>query len=148
MTNASWRDDELRAFFSALRGGGIFSAGPDDDERHRFIAAARLRLAPEVQRRLLTDVGAVTDADGVARAALDVLERELWGKAGTWLMVTVDPWGHLTDLVVREIRGSYRATVRVRTDRRAVKAIAEAAPHEGESEGDQHESDDRPEQLR
>jgi len=49
---------------------------------------------------------------------------------------------------VREIRGSYRATVRVRTDRRAVKAIAEAAPHEGESEGDQHESDDRPEQLR
>ena len=41
MTNASWRDDELRAFFSALRGGGIFSAGPDDD----LSAAVRARLA-------------------------------------------------------------------------------------------------------
>ena len=147
MTNSAWRDDELRAFFSSLRGGGPFDNGPDDDTRDRFIAAARERLAPEVQRRLLADVGAVTDRDGIARAALDILEHELWGRAGIWLLVTADPWRHLADLVVREIRASYRSTVRVRSDTRTLKAMARAVEREVSSdlEGEQRDSGDQTE---
>lgn len=149
MTNSSWRDDELRAFFSALRGGGLFDTGPDDEARDRFIAAARERLAPEVQRRLLADVGAVADRGGIARAALDILERQMWGKAGTWLLVSADPWAHLTGLVVREVHASYRATVQVRSDARTLKAIAKATRREGSSDGDgaERESGDQTEQL-
>ncbi len=126
MNDALWSDDEFRSFLSSLRSRGFFSGGPDDVDRDRFVRQARLRLAPEVQRRLLVDIGAVTDATGIARAALDVLEDEMWGKRGTWLMVTSDPWRQLTDVVTREIRTSYRASVRRGSDARTLKAIEKA----------------------
>lgn len=127
MNDASWSDDEFRSFLAALRRCGLCSDGPDDTDRDSFVRQARRRLAPEVQRRILADVGAVTDAVGIARAALDVLENELWGKRGTWLMVTADPWGQLTDLVTREVRASYRASARRGPDARVLRGIEKAS---------------------
>lgn len=126
MNDAIWSDDELRSFLSSLRSCGPFSDGPDESDRDRFVRQARRRLAPEVQRRLLADIGAVTDATGIARAALDVLEDEMWGKRGVWLMVTADPWRQLTDVVTREIRTSYRASARRGSDSRTLRAIEKA----------------------
>lgn len=82
-----------------------------------------LRLAPAVQRRVLAEIGAVVDADGVARAALKIIEDEVWGKRRTWMLVTPDPWGLLTELVTREIRTSYRACVPRRDDARVLTNI-------------------------
>ncbi len=125
-----WSDDEFRSFLASLRGHGYFSGGPDDTDRDSFVRQARRRLAPEVQRRLLTDVGAVTDVAGIARAALDVVEDEMWGKRGTWLLVTSDPWRQLTDVVTREIRASYRTSMRHGADARTLRKIEKATSHD------------------
>ena len=127
MSNALWSDDELRSFLSALRGHSIFTDPVDDAERERFIGQARLRLAPAVQRRVLAEIGAVVDADGVARAALEIIEEEVWGKRRTWMLVTPDPWGLLTEFVARGIRTSYRACLPRRNDARVLENIQAAS---------------------
>src|SRR5690349_2463646 len=127
MNDEFWSDDEFRSFLSAVRAGGFFSAGADETDREGFIRQARLRVVPDVQRRVLADVGAMTDAEGVARATLEILEEELWGKRRTWIMVTPDPWRLLADLVAREIRASYRASVGRCRDDRALDGIAKAS---------------------
>jgi hypothetical protein len=148
MNDEFWSDDEFRSFLSALRGGGFFSAGIDDTDRERFIRQARLRVAPDVQRRVLADVGAITDADGIALATLEILEDELWGKRRTWIMVTPDPWGLLTDLVTRDIRVSYRASIRRRRDDRALDGIEKASSRAELTSGEETDDADAGEPAR
>ena len=148
MNDEYWSDAEFRSFLSALRNCGCLSAGADDTDRERFIRQARLRVAPDVQRRVLADVGAVTDADGIARATLEVLEDELWGKRRTWIMVTPDPWGLLADLVTREVRASYRASVRRRRDDRALDGIEKASSRIELTAGDATDDEDAGEPAR
>lgn len=127
MHESLWSDDELRAYIAALRDGGFFST-PDEVDRERFIRQARHRLVPEVQQRLLAEVGAVTDPSGVARIAFEVLEEETWGKRHTWLMVTAEPWGFLVELVHRQIRAAYRSSVRkLKDEDKRLKGIAKAS---------------------
>ncbi|KZE91835.1 hypothetical protein [Microbacterium sp. TNHR37B] len=125
MDTTLWSDDQFRSFFAALRDHSCF-AEPDDAQRDAFLVQARLRLAPEVQRRLLTDLGATTDAQGIARVAWEALEDEAWGKRRSWLLVSTEPWGVLVDLVTRQIRESYRASVR-RPRAKALKELARAS---------------------
>lgn len=110
MSEADWSNDELRAFFSALRAGGLFDRGAavDDEWRAAFRRQATRRVVPAVERRLLAEVGAMLDAPGIAHVALEVAEDAAWGAEHAWLMLTADPWRHLADLVRREIRRSYR----------------------------------------
>jgi hypothetical protein len=99
---------------------------------------ARLRVVPEVQRRLLADVGVTVDPYGVAIIAFEALE-EWWGKRRTWLMASSDPWGFLTDLVTRELRSAYRAAARTRGDGKQLAGIATASKRaelEGGSSGE------------
>lgn len=129
MPERLWSNDELRRFLIALRSGGIFDSGRDvdDEQRQRFRAQAAARIVPEVERRVLADVGALIDPRGIAVVALEVLEEENYGAKRTWLMVTEDPWGFLTDLVTREVIRSYRAAVRRRGDDKVLKGIATAS---------------------
>lgn len=113
MDDSLWSDDEFRSFFTSLR-TDCCNPAPDDDARTRFLHQARLRVAPEVQRRLLADVGATTDPDGIARVAYEVLDDEAWSRRRSWLLVTTEPWALVVDLVTREIRRSYRASTRRR----------------------------------
>ncbi|MFT4281000.1 hypothetical protein [Microbacterium sp.] len=124
MDTSLWSDDQFRSFFAALRDHSCF-AEPDDTQRDAFLAQARRRVAPEVQRRLLADLGATTDPDGIARVAWEALDDEAWGKRRSWLLVSTDPWGVLVDLVTRQIRDSYRASVR-RPGAKAWKELARA----------------------
>ncbi len=126
MDTPLWSDDEFRSFLFSMR-NGVFGPTPDEFATAAFIEQARLRVAPDVQRRVLSEVGAATDASGIARAALALLEDEAYGRRRTWLLVSPDPWGVLTDLVVREVRASYRATVRRSGDRRALAGIEVAS---------------------
>ncbi len=123
MDTSLWSDDEFRSFFASLR-GDFFATGIDDIDRERFIAQARVRVAPEVQRRVLADIGATTDAAGIARVTFELLEEQAWGKRRTWMLVTSDPWGMLTDLVTREVRSSYRSSVRRRGTKGDLDGIA------------------------
>ncbi len=148
MNNEYWSDAEFRSFLTAVRGGSCFSAGADDAERESFIRQARLRVAPDVQRRVLAEIGAMADPEGIARATLEVLEEELWGKRRTWIMVTPDPWGLLADLVAREVRASYRASVRRRRDDRTLDGIAKASARMEISAGDDADETDADEPVR
>lgn len=129
MPECFWSNDELRSFLIALRSGGIFDSGRDvdDAQRERFRAQAASRIVPEVERRVLAEVGAVIDPQGIAAVALEVVEEQNYGPKHTWLMVTEDPWSFLTDLVTREVVTSYRAAVRRRSDDKVLKGIAAAS---------------------
>jgi hypothetical protein len=148
MNDEYWSDAEFRSFLSALRGDSCFTERVDDTDRERFIRQARLRVAPEVQCRVLADVGAMTDADGIARATLEILEDELWGKRRTWIMVTPDPWGLLADLVTRDARVSYRASIRRRVEGRALDGIEKASSRAELAAGDATDEADADEPAR
>jgi hypothetical protein len=134
MHETLWNDDEFRTFLSTLRTGGIFGNDVDDTERWEFIRQARLRIVPEVQRRLLADVGVPVDPYGVAIIAFEALE-ESWGKRRTWLLASSDPWGFLTDLVTRELRSAYRSAARKRGDGKQLAGIASASTRPELEEG-------------
>lgn len=120
-----WSNEELRNFLSSLRACDPFGSGSevDEDARERFRDQALRRVSPEVERRLLADIGAVLDPRGIASVALEVIEDHAWGARHTWMMVTADPWEHLTELVVREIRRAYRRAVQSRGDAKKLKGI-------------------------
>ncbi|HKT56979.1 MAG TPA: hypothetical protein VJR25_09415 [Microbacterium sp.] len=130
MNDLLWSDDEFRSFFALLRRDSCTSC-LDDTDRAGFVQQARLRVAPTVQRRLLADIGIAADASGIAVVALDVLGDEVWGKRGTWLMITPEPWALLADLVARRIRRSYRASTRRAADERVLRGIERAGTADG-----------------
>lgn len=129
MMDASRDDDALRRFLAA-RNGGFFETRSEEDEhtraRDEFLAIARERMVPVVQQRLLAEIGVMTDARGIELTAVEVIEDESWGKHRTWLLVGPAPWSQLTDLVVRRIRRSYRASV-PRTRESTLTKIAAAS---------------------
>ena len=126
MHDELWTDDRFRTFFASFRSGGLFGADVDDIDRDAFIRQAERRIAPEVQRRLLAEVGAIVSEPGIALVAFDVLERTAWDKRRAWLLVAGSPWTLLADAVTREIRSSYRATAR-RGDGKHLAGIASAS---------------------
>lgn len=73
----------------------------------------------------------IVDPRGVAAVALEVAEDTHWDARHTWLMVTTDPWGYLTDLVAREIRKAYREAVRSRGDSKVLEGDAAASTRKG-----------------
>ena len=127
MAESLWSDAQLRTFLSSIRAGGIFGSDVDETERAEFLRQATVRVVPDVQRRMLAEVGATVDTQGVAIVAFEVLEEARWSKRATWMMVSSDPWGFLVDLVVRELRGAYRSTVRRRGDDKQLAGIASAS---------------------
>jgi hypothetical protein len=106
-----WSDRRFREFLTQMR-GGMFAPPIDDEEREEFLQQAEMRLVPEVQRRLLAEVGATVDAYGVAVIAFEVIEDSAWDSRRPWLMASVDPWAFLSELVTRELATAYRETAR------------------------------------
>jgi hypothetical protein len=125
MIDDLWSDDEFRSFITGIHDGN-FDTADADGGRAAFRRQALVRIAPDVQRRMLADIGVAVDASGIAHAALDILEDEMWGKRRVWLIVAPDPWSLLADIMIRRIRRSYRATVR-HSDARTLAGIAKAS---------------------
>lgn len=134
-----WSDDELRSFLTRLRdGSGLFSEPAIDEvDRARFIDQARIRVVPEVQRRILAAVGARTSEAGVAAVAFEVVESLVWGKRHTWLMVSTNPWALLTDFVATEVQQAYRSVIATPQERKLLKGIAEASSRTELTQGDE-----------
>ncbi|HWU29913.1 MAG TPA: hypothetical protein VN041_12605 [Microbacterium sp.] len=132
MPEIDWSNDQLRTFLTALRSGDAFNRGVDvdQDERDRFLAQVRRRIVPEIRARVLAEVGATLDPRGVAAIVLEVLEvleDNTWGAERTWLMVTEDPWGYLTEFVAAEIRKAYRKALHRTADDKTLKGIEQAS---------------------
>ncbi|MGN7977904.1 hypothetical protein ACTJJ4_10045 [Microbacterium sp. 22195] len=129
MPEIDWSNDQLRTFLTSLRSGGVFDRGVDvdQDERDRFLAQAQRRIVPDIRARVLAEVGATLDPRGVAAIVLEVLEDNTWGAERTWLMVTEDPWGYLTEFVATEIRKAYRKALHRSADDKALKGIEQAS---------------------
>jgi len=111
MHDSLWSDQRFREFLTLLR-GGMFAPPIDDDVRDQFLAQARVRIVPDVQRRVLADIGATVDGDGVAMIAFELLEDCAWDSRRTWLLASSDPWRYLADLVVSEVTAAYGESVR------------------------------------
>lgn len=111
MTDSLWSAQRFREFLTLLR-GGMLAPPIDDEERESFLQQARVRIVPDVRRRVLADVGATVDADGVAVVAFELLEDAAFDSRRTWLLASSDPWRYLADLVVREVAGAYGESVR------------------------------------
>ena len=111
MHDSLWSDQRFREFLTLLR-GGMFAPPIDDDVRDQFLAQARVRIVPDVQRRVLADIGATVDGDGVAMIAFELLEGCAWDSRRTWLLASSDPWRYLADLVVSEVTAAYGESVR------------------------------------
>jgi hypothetical protein len=111
MNDSLWSAPRFREFLTLLR-GGMFGPPIEEEEREAFLQQARLRIVPDVRRRVLADVGATVDADGVAVVAFELLEDSALDSRRTWLLASSDPWRYLTDLVVRELTEAYGESVR------------------------------------
>ncbi|MGQ7312854.1 hypothetical protein ACUOFU_14190 [Microbacterium arabinogalactanolyticum] len=129
MPEIDWSNDQLRTFLTVLRSGDAFNRGVDvdQDERDRFLAQVQRRIVPEIRARVLAEVGATLDPCGVAAIVLEVLEDNTWGAERTWLMVTEDPWGYLTEFVAAEIRKAYRKALHRTADDKTLKGIEQAS---------------------
>jgi len=111
MPDYLWSAQRFREFLTLLR-GGAFAPPIDDEERDQFLRQARVRIVPDVQRRLLAEIGAPVDGDGLAVIAFELLEDSAWDSRRTWLLASSDPWRYLVDLVVREVTHAYGEAVR------------------------------------
>lgn len=131
MPEIDWTNDELRTFLTALRASGIFNVGEEDLDRDGFRRQALRRIVPEIRRRVLAEVGAPIDPHGAAAVVLEVVKDTAWDAEHTWLMVTEDPWGYLTDVVAAEIRRAYRKAVQPAGDAKALKGIEAASSRLG-----------------
>lgn len=127
MPEIDWTNDELRTFLTALRAAGIFSLGEEDLDHDGFRRQALRRIVPEIRRRVLAEVGAPIDPHGAAAVVLEVVKDTAWDAEHTWLMVTEDPWGYLTDVVSTEIRRAYRKAVQPAGDAKALRGIEAAS---------------------
>ncbi|MFB7894308.1 hypothetical protein ACFC1I_19055 [Microbacterium sp. NPDC056044] len=112
MHESLWSARRFREFLTLLRGGGMFAPPIDDEERDAFLRQARVRIVPDVQRRVLADVGATVDPDGIAVIAFEMLEDCAFDSRRTWLLASSDPWRYLADLVARDVAGAYGESVR------------------------------------
>ncbi|MFE5410208.1 hypothetical protein [Microbacterium sp. NPDC056569] len=111
MHESLWSAQRFREFLTLLR-GGMLAAPIDDEERDEFLAQARVRVVPDVQRRLLAEIGSTVDGDGLAVIAFELLEDCAWDNRRTWLLASSDPWRYLAELVAREVTGAYGEVVR------------------------------------
>jgi hypothetical protein len=111
MHESLWSAQRFREFLTLLR-GGVFGQPIADEERDEFLSQARVRIVPDVQRRVLADVGSLVDGEGVAVVALELLEDCDFDSRRTWLLVSSDPWRYLADLVVGQVTAAYGESAR------------------------------------
>ena len=135
MSSTLWSNDDLRRYLMADRG---FYADTSalESQHDDFRAAARVQLAPFVQRRLLETAGVTTDPDGIAYLAFELLENHgHWSSKRNWMIMCDDPWVYLTDWVARRARKAYASSVKVTgPDDRALAGIAAASTRLGITE--------------
>ncbi|WP_347978224.1 hypothetical protein [Microbacterium sp. ProA8] len=111
MHESLWSAQRFREFLTLLR-GRTFGPPIEDEERDEFLRQARVRIVPDVQRRVLAEVGSTVDGDGVAVVAFELLEDCTSDSRRTWLLASSDPWRYLADLVAREVTAAYGEAVR------------------------------------
>lgn len=126
MHESHWSAQRFREFLTLLR-GGMLAVPIDDEEREQFLRQARVRIVPDVQRRILAEVGSLVDGDGVAVVAYELLEDCAWDSRRTWLLASSDPWRYLADLVVRQVTAAYGEAVRPTGDDDELAGILSAS---------------------
>jgi hypothetical protein len=126
MSSQSWSDDDLRRH--VLHQRGFFESPSADDELRRAECIRQMRrIVPALQRRLLEDVGAVTDAGGVAVLAAEIIDRSN-DMRRYWLVASTTPWGHLEEWIGDEREQLYKKAEKKRKkDRKVLDGIATAS---------------------
>jgi hypothetical protein len=112
MDKARWSDKQLRDFVRRAHSHSWWEDSTDSDreaEHENFRNEVRRRIVAGVQSRLLEKVGSLTDPDGIAAIADDLV-----GDCGRederrWLIVSPAPWDYLTAWVASELVRAYKS---------------------------------------
>jgi hypothetical protein len=129
-----WSDRTLREFVRTIHEYDPCCDGVNDDEsakRVRFRREVQRRLAPVVQARLLEKVGTVTDPEGIAIVAGEIIENYCNDDERRWLLVCPEPWVYLGEWIANDIAKAYKgASGARRSDTKALKQLEKAARSE------------------
>jgi hypothetical protein len=133
MPGNSWGDDELRSFIA--RAPRLFWRGDEaEPDRDRF-RTEFARVTPGIRKRVLTEVGATTSADGLAFFALQIVE-DYESPKRDWLLVSADPWEYLESWIGDAVVKAYRRAAKGRKDRGDLAGIEEASNRRALERGD------------
>jgi hypothetical protein len=129
-----WSDRTLREFVRTIHEYDPCCDGVNDDEsakRVRFRREVQRRLAPIVQARLLEKVGTVTDPEGIAIVADDLVSDYCSDDERRWLLVCAEPWDYLGEWIATDIAKAYKgASGARRKDEKAMKKLEKIAKAE------------------
>jgi hypothetical protein len=129
MNDVRWSDSELRKYIlSETHYEYEYDTALTNAARDRFRAEAAVRVVPGVQARLLEEIGTVTDPNGIALVARELLIGICCDTAKRrWLLVSPEPWSYIEGWVAREITKAYKATAGAdHPSRKSLKEIERA----------------------
>jgi hypothetical protein len=129
MNDVGWSDKELRSYIlSETHYEYEFDKTMITVARERFRVEALARLVPAVQANVLGQVGALTDPEGLALVARELMIGICCDQQKRrWLMVSTQPWSYLESWLTREVVRAYRSTVgRDRSSGKPLKEIERA----------------------
>jgi hypothetical protein len=120
MSGHVWTDDDLRAH--VLHRRGFFDSPTTEDEARRADCITQMqRIVPALQRRLLEQTGAATDANGVAVLATEAIDRSNDPRRW-WLIASITPWQVLEEWMADELIDRYKKAAKKR--KKDTKALA------------------------
>ena len=131
MDENRWSDNSLREYVRRVHNHNWFSESADDDrevENERFRREVRLRIVGAVQARLLERVGTLSDPEGIALVAEELVDDYCREDERRWLLVSPEPWTYLADWVAAELVRSYKNAAGARKkDGKAVRRLERSA---------------------
>ena len=111
MDENNWSDKALRDYIRGLHEHNWFDEPTDDSrtvEDQRFLAEVRSRIVARVQSILLERIGTLSDPEGIAIVARELVGDYCSDDERRWLLVSPEPWTYLGDWVATELVYSYK----------------------------------------
>ena len=131
MDENNWSDKALRDYIRGLHEHNWFDEPTDDSrtvEDQRFLAEVRSRIVARVQSILLERIGALSDPEGIAIVARELVGDYCSDDERRWLLVSPEPWNYLGDWVATELVRSYKNAAGARKkDGKALKRLERTA---------------------
>lgn len=131
MDENRWSDTALREYVRRVHNHNWFDDSVGDDrevENERFRREVRSRIVGAVQASLLERIGTLSDPEGIALVAEELVDDCCREDERRWLLVSPEPWAYLADWVSTELVRSYRNAAGARKkDGKAVKRLERSA---------------------
>ena len=131
MDENNWSDSALRDYIRGLHEHDWFDESTNDGQKaedQRFHTEVRSRIVVRVQAILLERIGTLSDPEGIAIVARELVGDYCSDDERRWLLVSPEPWNYLGDWVAAELVRSYKNAAGARKkDGKALKRLERTA---------------------